>query len=124
MKNYLLCNNGKFDVVAGPDRLFLPALAMGCVGTVSGCSNGGPAPFVEVYKKFLAGDMEGARKAQEKTNEFCEIVKSGASMAIFKAAIEYNGLPAMHMRAPALDLTAEEKKDLYKQLDAFNKKYK
>ncbi len=124
MKNYLLCNNGNFDVVAGPDRLFLPALAQGCVGTVSGCSNCGPAPFVEVYKKFLAGDIEGARKAQVKTNELCEIVKSGASMAVFKAAMEFNGLPATHMRAPALDLTKDEKKDLYAQLDAFKKKYK
>lgn len=123
VKNYLLCNNGNFDVVVGPDRLFLPALAMGCVGTVTGCSNCGPEPFVEVYEKFLKGDLEGARKAQEQANELCEITLSGANMAYFKTAMEYNGLPLGHMRAPALDLTKEEKDALLEKLAKYQKTY-
>jgi 4-hydroxy-tetrahydrodipicolinate synthase len=122
-KDYLLCNGGKFDVVVGPDRLFLPALAMGCVGTVTGCSNCGPEPFVSVYREYEKGNILGARKAQEQANELCEMVKSGANMAIFKAAMENNGLPFGHMRAPALDLTEEEKKVLCVKLDDYNKKY-
>lgn len=123
VKNYLLCNNGNFDVVVGPDRLFLPALTMGCVGTVTGCSNCGPEPFVEVYEKFLKGDLEGARKAQEQANELCEITLSGANMAYFKTAMEYNGLPLGHMRAPALDLTKEEKDALLEKLAKYQKTY-
>ena len=123
VKNYLLCNNGNFDVVVGPDRLFLPALAMGCVGTVTGCSNCGPEPFVEVYEKFLKGDLEGARKAQEQANELCEITLSGANMAYFKTAMEYNGLPLGHMRAPALDLSKEEKDALLEKLAKYQKTY-
>lgn len=123
VKNYLLCNNGNFDVVVGTDRLFLPALSMGCVGTVSGCSNCGPEPFVEVYTKFLEGDIEGARKAQERANILCEITKSGANMAIFKAAMAHHGLPLGHMRAPALDLEAKECADLYRKLDEYHRLY-
>lgn len=119
VKNYLACNDGNFDVVFGPDRLFLPALAMGCVGTVSGCSNSGPQPFIEVYQKFMQGDIKGAREAQIRATELCEITNNGANMAIFKAALEYNGLPAANMRRPALNLTENEKNELYKALKAF-----
>lgn len=123
LKNYLLCGDGNFDVVFGPDRLFLPGLAMGCVGSVSGCSNCGPKPFIEVYDKFLQGDIEGARKAQYQAIELCEITLAGANMAYFKTAMERNGLPLGHMRAPALDLTEQERQALFAKLDAYDKKY-
>ncbi len=124
VKNYLLCNEGNFDVVVGPDRLFLPALAMGCVGTVSGCSNCGPEPFVRVYDAFMKGDIAAARVAQNQANELCELTLSGANMAIFKAAMHYNGLPFGHMRAPALDLTSSETNSLIEKLIAYQKKWK
>lgn len=122
-KDYLTCNNGNFDVVCGPDQLFLPALAMGCKGAVSGCAQCGPEPFVSVYKNFMAGNIEAARKAQQQANELAKIIKAGANMGYFKAAMEYNGLPGSHMRAPALDLTSKEKKDLYADLDVYHAKY-
>ncbi len=123
-KDYLLCNDGNFDVVAGPDRLFLPALSMGCVGTVTGCSNCGPEPFVEVYERYLAGDIKGARIAQKKANELCEITLSGANMAYFKSAMAHNGLPMGHMRAPQLDLTTEEENALFEKLDDYQRRWK
>jgi 4-hydroxy-tetrahydrodipicolinate synthase len=119
LKDYLTCNNGNFDVVFGPDRLLLPAMAMGCVGTVSGCSNCGPKPFVQVYDRFVQGDLKGARIAQHCATQLCEITKNGANMAIFKAAMEFNGLPASHMRAPALDLTESERQELFEALGAY-----
>jgi len=123
-KEYLKINDGNFDVVCGPDQLFLPALAMGCKGAVSGCSQCGPEPFCDVYSKFCSGDLEGARAAQNQANELATIIKAGANMAYFKATMEYNGLPKSHMRAPALDLTKEETDKLYAELDAYHKKYK
>ena len=36
LKDYLNLNDGNFSVLFGPDRLFLPAMTMGCDGTVSG----------------------------------------------------------------------------------------
>jgi 4-hydroxy-tetrahydrodipicolinate synthase len=119
IKNYLLCKNGEFSVMVGPDRLFLPALAMGCDGTVTGCANADPAPFVEVYKQFTAGNISAAQAAQKRATRLCEIVKNGSNMAIFKYALERNGLPASHMRAPALDLTSEEKEAIDKELDDY-----
>lgn len=123
LKDYLLCADGQFDVVVGPDRLFLPGLAMGCVGVVTGCAQCGPAPFVQVYRKFKEGDMAGALAASRQSSELAEIVKAGANMAYFKAAMEYNGLGKTHMRAPALDLTDPERKELFLQLETYERKY-
>lgn len=123
LKNYLLCNHGNFDVVVGPDRLFLPAMAMGCVGTVTGCSQCCPEPFIETYKAIKANDWAEAKKCQEKANEMCEIVHAGANMAYFKTALEYNGLPTTHMRKPALDLTPEEKMEFLKAFGDYERKY-
>ncbi|MDR1933952.1 MAG: dihydrodipicolinate synthase family protein [Spirochaetales bacterium] len=122
VKNYLLCNNGGFSVVVGTDRLFLAGLVMGCDGTVSGCSNADPSKFVETYQKFKAGDLEGARAAQALASELCEITGNGANMAIFKYALERHGLPSARMRAPALDLTDEEKKALAAKLEVYERK--
>jgi 4-hydroxy-tetrahydrodipicolinate synthase len=122
VKDYLLCKGGDFSVVVGTDRLFLPALAMGCTGTVSGCSNADPVKFVETYEKFKAGDLSGAQRAQVLATELCEITKNGANMAIFKYALERHGLPVAHMRAPALDLTPEERKHFSEKLDMYEKR--
>ncbi|GMO17208.1 MAG: 4-hydroxy-tetrahydrodipicolinate synthase [Termitinemataceae bacterium] len=121
VKDYLLCNDGKFSVVVGADRLFLPGLAMGCDGTVSGCSNVAPEYFVKVYDEFNKGDIDAAQKAQALASSLCEIVKNGSNMAIFKYAMERRGLPAAYMRAPALDLTDSERKKLDSELSAFFK---
>ena len=121
---YIACGEkGKFDFLAGPDKHFLATLAIGGKGVISGCAQCYPAPFVNVYKYFLAGDLERARREHEFSNEFATIVRAGANMAYFKAALEYNGLGKCYMRLPALDLTKEEKSAFFAQLDAFHKKY-
>ena len=119
LKNYLNLNDGNFSVLFGPDRLFLPAMAMGCDGTVSGCSGPMPEHFVNVYRAYLSGDMETARKEQKIANEICEILHSGADMGIFKAALQLRGLTGGHMRAPLIDLDEEEKQTLFKQLKPY-----
>lgn len=123
VKNYLLCNNGKFDVVFGPDRAYVPSYAYGCVGTVTGCAQCCPEPFVEIQRALDANDWEAARLAQIKATELCEIVHVGANMAYFKEALALQGLPVMKMRKPALGLSLSEKKVFDKAFSAYLKKY-
>ena len=121
---YILCGDrGKFDFLVGPDKHFLASLSIGGKGVISGCAQCYPAPFVNVYKAFIAGDIERARREHEFSNDFATIVRAGANMAYFKAALEYNGLGKCHMRLPALDLTEEEKKEFFSQLDDFHRRY-
>lgn len=112
LKDYLNIRDGNFSCLFGPDRLFLPALAMGCDGTVSGVSGPMPEHFVNVYKAWKEGDIETARKEQKIANEICEILQSGADMGIFKAVLDFRGLTGGHMRKPLLDLDEQERAEL------------
>lgn len=112
LKDYVNVRNGNFSVLFGADRLFLPALAMGCDGTVSGCSGPMPEHFVNIYKAWKAGDIATAQKEQKVANEICEIMQSGADMAIFKAVTDFRGLTGGHMRKPLLDLDEAERATL------------
>jgi len=112
-----------FSVVQGTDRCFLPAMLMGCSGTVSGISCVYPEPFVLLYKRYKAGDLKQAKILQSVATDYCNMLKHGANMAYFKAALEYRGLPGGHMRHPQLDLDAQEKERFLKDLEQLNKKH-
>ncbi|UQZ86296.1 4-hydroxy-tetrahydrodipicolinate synthase [Paenibacillus konkukensis] len=108
VNEYLTVNEGEFSVVPGADRLFLPALAMGCEGVVSGVSCVYPEPFVAVYEAFRNNDIEKARKLQRLATQYCEALKSGANMSYFKEALRIRGIDAGVMKAPQLDIPADE----------------
>ncbi len=53
-----------FKVMAGRDTLILATLAYGGVGCVATTANVAPALVVRIHERFLAGDLQGALKAQ------------------------------------------------------------
>jgi len=53
-----------FKVIAGRDILILSTLAYGGAGTVASSANIVPQLVVEIYDKFMAGDLSGALEAQ------------------------------------------------------------
>ncbi len=116
---YLGIRGGSFQVMQGTDRLFLPALAMGCAGTVSGISCSYPEPFVKIYQAFQAGDLDAAREWQKKANRIAEILHCGANLAMFKCALAHRGLFDSSVRGPQLDLTAGERENLEETLCRF-----
>ncbi len=112
MIEYCRVNDGKFSVVFGPDELFLPALSMGADGTVSGCAACIPEPYVEIYKCWKAGDLEGARRAQLVCYDLSRKLRYGADMSIFKNVYDDRGVGGGHMKAPLMDLQEEDVKKL------------
>ena len=108
MIDYCKINDGNFSVVFGPDELLLPALSMGADGTVSGCAACIPEPYVEIYRCWKAGDMEGARKAQLVCFDLSRKLRYGADMSIFKNVFEDRGIGGGHMKAPLMDLPKDE----------------
>ncbi|QKJ87139.1 Dihydrodipicolinate synthase [Paramixta manurensis] len=116
VNHYLTLNQETFSVVVGADRLFLPALAMGCDGVVSGVSCVYPEPFIAVWKAWQDGDIDAARRAQRRANRFCETLRNGSNMAFFKAGLAHRGIAAGSMRAPQRDLSPEAAADLINQL--------
>lgn len=120
---YLSINGGDFSVMQGADRLFLPALAMGCDGVISGVSCVYPEPFVAVYNAYQDKDLDKARELQRIAIQYCEVLKSGSNMSYFKEALKLRGIDAGFMRAPQLDLTEAEVSELERKLNelpAFN----
>ncbi|WP_339180936.1 dihydrodipicolinate synthase family protein [Oceanobacillus sp. FSL W7-1293] len=118
---YLNVNNDNFDVVFGPDHLFLPALALGCTGTVSGVSGVYPEPFVAIYNAYQEGDMEKARKYQKIATKYCNILKNGSNMSYFKEALKIRGLDVGVMKKPHLDIELDEIEKLKAALQDLDK---
>lgn len=119
---YLDIGNG-FSVLHGSDRHLSSMLILGCDGTVSGVSSACPEPFVKVWNAWQAGNIASVRYWQKACREICDILRCGADMALFKAALKIRGLDAGHMRAPQLDLTAEEYAALEQSMTAFFNRY-
>ncbi|MBD1383103.1 dihydrodipicolinate synthase family protein [Metabacillus arenae] len=116
MSKYLDVNDGDFDVVFGPDHLFLPALALGCTGTVSGISGVYPEPFVALYDAYQERNIEKARKLQKLATKYCHALKNGSNMSYFKEGLRMRGMDVGVMKGPQLDLTSEEIEDLRNSL--------
>lgn len=108
LSEYTNINNSKFSVLTGTDRLLLPALVMGCDGTVSGISGVYPEPFVAAYKAYQEGDIDSAQKFQKEAEKYCITLKGGANMSYFKVGLKHRGVEAGVMKKPQLDLDQEE----------------
>jgi 4-hydroxy-tetrahydrodipicolinate synthase len=120
--DYLVTKDG-FSVLQGTDRCFLPAMLMGCAGTVSGISCVYPEPFVALFAAYSKGDLKRAKELQVVATDYCNILKHGSNMAYFKAGLEYRGLPGGHMRQPHLDLEEGERLAFIEGLKTLNKKH-
>lgn len=89
-----------FAVLSGNDSLILWTLLAGGNGAIAGCANVFPHTMVSIYEKFNAGDLEGARKAQDSIRPFRDIFKFGNPNTIVKTAVKELGYPVGLCRAP------------------------
>jgi len=113
--DYLRINNGTFSVLQGADLLFLPVLAMGCDGSVSGTSCVFPEAFVAVYDAFKQGNIEKARALQIMATKCNKITKNG-NMAYYKEILKMRGIDIGYMRRPFMDLPEKEAAELREQV--------
>ncbi len=116
MIEYVKIRSGTFSVVFGPDDLFLPALTMGCAGTVSGCASCVPEPFVSVYRAFLSGDFTLARQEQMKCFEVAKILGGGADMSVFKRVQTMRGIRGGQMKPPLGEVDGAEFDQIWQAL--------
>lgn len=116
INDYIQVRDGNFSVVPGADDLFLPSLACGCDGVVSGCSGPFPEAFVAVYKAFQDGDIEPPRKAQVEATKLVKAMQFGGDMSIFKNILTFRGVTGGHMRKPLMDLAEEQVAQLKEQV--------
>ena len=89
-----------FTVLSGNDSLILWTLLAGGKGAIAACANVFPHTMVSIYEKFAAGDIEGARKAQDSIRPFRDTFKFGNPNTIVKLAVKELGYPVGTCRAP------------------------
>jgi 4-hydroxy-tetrahydrodipicolinate synthase len=90
----------EFAVLLGPERLLLPALANGCAGVVSGCSNIAPKLFVNLYQAFQEGKMDEAARLQTLGSELAELVSLHTFPGVIKEAMALSGQQVGVCRKP------------------------
>lgn len=91
---------GHFSVLSGNDSLILWCLLAGGTGGIAGCANVYPKNMAAIYDRFMAGDLEGARQAQDAIRTFRNCFKYGNPNTIVKAAVSLLGYPVGKCRAP------------------------
>ncbi len=97
---YIEATPEDFSVLSGNDSLILWNLLAGGKGGIAGCANIVPKELVAIYEKFIAGDLEGAKKAQVSIRPIREVFKMGNPNSIIKRATELMGYEVGPCRAP------------------------
>lgn len=110
-----------FAVLSGNDSLILKSLMAGGRGAISGCANVYPYMMESIYRYFVVGDMEKARKSQDSIASFRAVFKYGNPNTVVKKAAQLLGHPVGDCRRPFCYLSDEGMAAL-KQVLAENEK--
>ena len=106
-----------FSILAGNDSLILWNLIAGGTGAIAGCANVYPKNMVAIYERFAAGDIEGARKAQDAIRSFRNTFKFGNPNTVVKTAVALLGHPVGKCRSPFNYISEEGIRQIQKVLD-------
>ena len=104
-------------ILAGNDGAILTCLKEGGAGGIAGRANIWPATLASIYDLYMAGDLEGAARAQEAVASLQSVFKFGNPNTIIKAAVALLGYPVGRCRAPFNYIPEEGLAALQKVLD-------
>jgi dihydrodipicolinate synthase/N-acetylneuraminate lyase len=108
-----------FAIFSGSDAVALAALTIGARGCVSGNASAVPEVLLALYQAVRAGDLEAARRAQDRMHEVRALLGDGLNLAAFKAALRIRGISVGGVRAPHRGLTTEEETRLERGMADF-----
>lgn len=106
-----------FSILSGNDSLILWNLLAGGTGGIAGCANVYPKNMAAIYDRFAAGDLDGAKKAQDAIRSFRNCFKFGNPNTIVKTAVALLGYPVGKCRAPFNQVSAEGVEAIKKVLE-------
>jgi 4-hydroxy-tetrahydrodipicolinate synthase len=105
-----------FSVLVGRDTLIYGALCYGAAGSIAACANVAPRICVEIYEKFIGGDLKGSLEAQFALAPLRIAFSLGTFPAVIKESLNLMGIEAGPCMEPAGPLKNEEKLALRKVL--------
>jgi 4-hydroxy-tetrahydrodipicolinate synthase len=90
---YVRAVPASFEVYSGNDIEFADFVRAGGTGAVSGVSSVFPRPFLDLADALQRGDDQAATAAQERVKQ-AVAAANGADIALLKAGLSLQGLPA------------------------------
>lgn len=106
-------DNDNFHVLLGRDTLIYAGLCSGATGAISSCANVAPAVVVDIYNKYVEGDLKGSLDAQYLLAPLRIACGMGTFPAVIKEGMVQQGLPVGKCLAPIQELKTEEKEKLH-----------
>lgn len=110
-----------FTIYSGDDSLTLPMLALGVDGVISVASHIYGNEIKTMIHNFKTGNFTVAKNMHLKIYPVLKKLFMAPNPAPIKAALDRMGLIKDYIRLPLVALTQEQKTELYKALDDFNK---
>lgn len=101
-----------FSVLMGRDTLILGALMYGAKGAIAATGNVAPRLAVDIYDCYMAGDLAGARCAQEELAPLRLAFSWGTFPVVIKEALDLMGIECGPARAPVGPLSADQRERL------------
>ena len=95
----------EFSVLSGSDSLILKALKLGATGAISATSNLLTTNNVQIYKQFIAGNLDKAEQWQQSLEEFRRILKYASIPSVLKQSLSLSGIEVGVPRLPVLPVT-------------------
>ncbi len=92
--------NKEVAILAGNDGSILTCLKEGGAGGIAGRANIWPVTAASIYDRFIAGDIEGAQKAQDAVAILQQTFKYGNPNTIIKTAVALLGYNVGKCGAP------------------------
>jgi 4-hydroxy-tetrahydrodipicolinate synthase len=106
----------RFSVLAGRDTLILATLVYGGTGCVAATSNVVPRLVVDIYNRFVAGDLHGALEAQYRLAPLRIAFSLGTFPVVTKDALNLLGVDVGHPIRPVEHLDDASRAKLRKIL--------
>jgi dihydrodipicolinate synthase/N-acetylneuraminate lyase len=109
ISEYIKAMPSEGGVLIGCDRLILPALSLGAVGTVSGPAMAFPHLFTGLWQAFQAGDLAAARRFQGRLLELDNALANFPGIPLLKEILKRREVIECSLSiAPLRQLSEEE----------------
>lgn len=113
-------DNPDFHVLIGRDTLIFAGLCSGASGAIASCANVAPRLVVDIYDKYVHGDLAGALEAQLRLNPLRIACGMGTFPAVIKEGLNQLGFSVGKCLDPIGELQPDEKEQLHKVLVDLN----
>ncbi|GAB6076021.1 4-hydroxy-tetrahydrodipicolinate synthase [Desulfurobacterium crinifex] len=106
-----LCDD-KITVLSGDDLTFFPLLSVGAKGVISVTANVVPDKMVEMYRKFVEGDVKGAMKLHHWLYPLSKVLFIDTNPIPVKTALSFMGKMEKEFRLPLCPTTPEKEEKI------------